>query len=80
MVATAGVEKQFYSPHEVATIFDVSDETVARWLRSGQIRSVKIENTRRVHRSVIEELTNPGGYRARATEPNPPVEADEIWG
>lgn len=84
MGTTVPVEKEAYSPKEVAALLGVDYETVARWLRSGQIPSFKIENTRRVHRRALDEVMGltGGTTRERYPEPEPPVKPDELadWG
>lgn len=81
-MAKTTVRKEAFSPKEVSTILGVDYDTVTRWLRTGQMPSFKIGNTRRVHRHVLNELMGLSGgpTRERHPEPAEPIEADEDWG
>lgn len=43
---------------EVADEFDVSRRTVERWVKNGELDSVKIGHTRRVERQEIEKKSD----------------------
>lgn len=47
----------FMSPLEVAELLGVSRRTVYRWLRDGEIPSVKVAGTRRISRQEVAKLT-----------------------
>lgn len=45
-----------YSPRELMAFLGVSRSSVYRWLRSGQLKSVKLGGSRRISRSDIEDF------------------------
>jgi excisionase family DNA binding protein len=61
--------KQFFSVRECAEILGVSERTVERMIRDGDLRAVKLRRRTLVHFSAIDELVQP--YTA-----NPPVVLD----
>ena len=48
--------KQFYSVGDVAEIFDVSRLTVHRRIKSGDLKSIKFGNLRRIPVKAIKEF------------------------
>lgn len=45
---------------EVAATFDVSRNTVGKWIRTGVLEVVKVGSVVRVTRASFEKLTTPG--------------------
>jgi excisionase family DNA binding protein len=45
-----------YTPEEIADKLKVSAYTVRRWLKNGEIRSIKLRNFWRVPESALEEF------------------------
>lgn len=49
-------EKDYYRPDEVATLLQISQETVYRWMRGGKLKPVKIEGVTRIPKEELERL------------------------
>ena len=64
------IEQEAFSAAEVAAKLGVSDMTVRRWIRSGQLPSFKVGSARRVPRTALDELMRPTGRaKPRADAP-----------
>lgn len=48
--------REFYTVKEMAEKFGVHEHTIRNWIKKGQIRAVKIENTVRIPATEIERL------------------------
>jgi len=51
-------DERWYSTHDIADLFDVSDQTVWRWLKSGQLRGMNLggKSGWRVRESAINDF------------------------
>jgi excisionase family DNA binding protein len=56
----AKLEKEAYSPEEVAGMLDKPVGTVRRWLRSGEIRASKLGRSWIIPKSEIERILKAG--------------------
>lgn len=54
------VEKRLLTVNEAAERLALSPDTIRKWLRSGQIKGVKISRIWRVYENDIEEIVKEG--------------------
>jgi excisionase family DNA binding protein len=59
-VAPAPLPKRFYRPDELAAMFEVSRDTVYRWIARGLIRSVRIGGSMRIPADEMERVLRDG--------------------
>lgn len=48
------MEKEYYSPQEIAEKFNLKPRTVANWIRQGKLKAIKLGDLWRVHRADLE--------------------------
>ncbi|HEY8464881.1 MAG TPA: helix-turn-helix domain-containing protein [Bacillota bacterium] len=48
------LEKEYYSPQEIAEKFNLKPRTVANWIRKGKLKAIKLGDLWRVHRADLE--------------------------
>ncbi len=57
------MEKDYFTPHEIAKRFRVDDTTVRRWIRTGALEAETIRqgkrNRHRIKKATIETLETP---------------------
>ncbi|WP_338819583.1 helix-turn-helix domain-containing protein [Neomoorella thermoacetica] len=56
-------KEKFYSPHEVAKMYNVKEETVRKWLYRGNIRGIKMGRLWRIPESALREFIEGGGEK-----------------
>jgi excisionase family DNA binding protein len=53
------VEKEWYSPEDVADLYGVSISTVYRWTSEGRLPAYKVGGVRRYKRDDVDALAEP---------------------
>lgn len=53
------MEKEWYSPEEVADLYGVSISTVYRWTSEGRLPAYKVGGVRRYKRDDVDALAEP---------------------
>lgn len=48
------LDKEYYSPQEIADKFNLKHRTVSNWIRQGKLKAIKLGDLWRVHRDDLE--------------------------
>jgi excisionase family DNA binding protein len=57
------LEKKFYTPKEIANLLKLSERTIQRQLKSGQIKGTLIGRNWRISESQLEKLLDEGSHQ-----------------